>query len=289
MPVWLPEGVPDSTPVAVLNEAHAGRLAIEKVSDCDSASDAEGENTYGRVACTVVAGAPEITGAVLTGGGGSGAGGGGAGAGGGVGAGAGGGAGVVGGGAGVVGGGVGVVGGGAGVTGGGAGAGGGGRMTGGGTGAGAGAVTVTENDGSDAVASPSETEITMAAVLPASSADGVPEIAPFCRFRFAQPGRPVALKDSRSPSASLATGWKLHAVPTVAAVTGLPLIVGARFGGVSAGAGVRGNASWASGRQPASAVLAANTISPVRQFRNVIPISLGSAMPDRKGDTKCRR
>src|SRR5690606_33491525 len=124
----------------------------------------------------------------------------------------------------------------------------------GGVGAGAGgadgsAVTVTENGGRDAVASPSETEITIAAVVPASEAEGVPEIAPFCRFRFAQPGSPVALKESTSPSASVATGWKLQAVPTVAATTGSPLIVGARLGGVSAGAGVRSTASSASGRQ----------------------------------------
>jgi hypothetical protein len=42
VPVWLTEGVPDSVPVVVLNDAHLGRFAIENVRACDSASEAAG-------------------------------------------------------------------------------------------------------------------------------------------------------------------------------------------------------------------------------------------------------
>jgi hypothetical protein len=36
------DGVPESVPVAVLNEAHEGRFAIEKLSGEDSGSEAAG-------------------------------------------------------------------------------------------------------------------------------------------------------------------------------------------------------------------------------------------------------
>src|SRR5690606_27220297 len=105
----------------------------------------EGVKKYAAVACTVVDGVPEMTGAVLVGGAGVGVG---------VGVGVG------------IGVGVGV-----------------------GVGAGEGAAaTRTAKAGSEAVSLPSDTEITIAAVVPTSVAAGVPEIRPFWRSRFAQAG-----------------------------------------------------------------------------------------------------
>jgi len=57
-------GVPLSWPVALLNAAHAGLLAIVNVSASPFASLAEGVNEYALPACTVVAGEPLITGGV---------------------------------------------------------------------------------------------------------------------------------------------------------------------------------------------------------------------------------
>jgi hypothetical protein len=56
-------GVPDSLPVAVLNEAQLGRFVIENVSELPSGSLAKGVKLYGEVACTEVAGVPEMVGA----------------------------------------------------------------------------------------------------------------------------------------------------------------------------------------------------------------------------------
>ena len=58
-------GVPDNLPVDVLNDAHAGRLLILNVSESPSASVAVGRNEYALPASTVVAGIPDICGALL--------------------------------------------------------------------------------------------------------------------------------------------------------------------------------------------------------------------------------
>ncbi len=58
---------------------------------------------------------------------------------------------------------------------------------------------------------------------------GVPDNVPVEVEKFAQLGLFTMLKPSVSPSASLATGRKLYAVPTFAVVGGVPEIVGARF------------------------------------------------------------
>ena len=58
-------GVPDNWPVAVLNDAHAGRFAIENVSLSPSPSAAVGRNVYALPAFTVRGGAPLIVGALF--------------------------------------------------------------------------------------------------------------------------------------------------------------------------------------------------------------------------------
>jgi hypothetical protein len=127
-----------------------------------------------------------------------------------------------------------------------------------------------EKGGSEAVAFPSVTVITMAAVVPTSDGEGVPEIAPLDRFRFAHPGSPVALTDTTSPSGSPTTGAKLHTSPTVAVSWGVPLMMGARLGGCSAGTGGCPTFSWDSGKHAVSAVLASNANSAKRHLPIVI-------------------
>ncbi len=58
-------GVPDSKPVAALNVAHEGRFTTLNVSELPSASLATGWNAYAVPTVPVVAGLPEITGAIF--------------------------------------------------------------------------------------------------------------------------------------------------------------------------------------------------------------------------------
>ena len=93
--------------------------------------------------------------------------------------------------------------------------------------AGAVLVVVIENAGSEAVAAPSLTRMTMPLATPA--AVGVPDRRPVAVLNVAQLGRLSIVQASVSPFASLALGWKEYCVPTVAVVDGVPLIVGAVF------------------------------------------------------------
>lgn len=102
---------------------------------------------------------------------------------------------------------------------------------------GAAEVTVIEKGASDVLASPSETVITIAVVVPTAFSVGRPETIPVCVSRFAQPGRPTAAKDKRSPSASLTTGWNCQTFPAMTVPVAMPSIVGALLGSSSAGAG----------------------------------------------------
>ena len=61
-------GVPCNWPVVLLKLAHAGRLAIENVSESLFASLAVGVNEYIVPTCPVVGGEPEIVGGVFAGG-----------------------------------------------------------------------------------------------------------------------------------------------------------------------------------------------------------------------------
>jgi hypothetical protein len=67
-------------------------------------------------------------------------------------------------------------------------------------------MTLIWNTGSEALALPSETLITMLVVVPAF--EGVPEIAPLCALNVAQAGKPVAVKFNASRSLSSASGSK---------------------------------------------------------------------------------
>src|SRR5687768_17202102 len=84
-----------------------------------------------------------------------------------------------------------------------------------------------ENVGKDVVVLPSLTRITIEECVPA--AVGVPLKRPVVVLNDAQAGLFVIENPSVSPFASLAVGWKLYAVPTVAVRLGVPLIVGAVF------------------------------------------------------------
>ncbi len=92
------------------------------------------------------------------------------------------------------------------------------------------------NAGSDAVAVPSLTEITMLPVPPVVPAGGVPLSRPVVVSNTAQLGRPVIANVSTLPSASLAVGTNVYAVPASTLVIGAPEMTGARFtgGGVTA-------------------------------------------------------
>jgi hypothetical protein len=70
-----------------------------------------------------------------------------------------------------------------------------------------GALTVIANDGSDVVARPSCTLMTMAPLVPTSVDDGVPLSRPVVVLNVAQVGMPAMLNVSGSLSASLAVGW----------------------------------------------------------------------------------
>jgi len=93
---------------------------------------------------------------------------------------------------------------------------------------GAAALTVIANAGSEALAEPSLTLMPMLANEPA--AVGVPVRRPVVVLKVAQAGLFAIEYVSVPPSGSLAVGPHEYAVPTVAVVTGLPEIVGGRFG-----------------------------------------------------------
>ena len=63
---------------------------------------------------------------------------------------------------------------------------------------------------------------------------GVPETVPVAMLKVAQEGRFCTLKESASPSVSLAVGVKLYAFPATSAVEGVPEMVG---GGLAGAAG----------------------------------------------------
>lgn len=67
--------------------------------------------------------------------------------------------------------------------------------------------TVIENDGREALAWPSLTEIAIAPSVPVQT--GVPESVPVAMLKDAQSGLFLMLKDSALPSASLALGVKV--------------------------------------------------------------------------------
>src|SRR6185503_15238233 len=90
------------------------------------------------------------------------------------------------------------------------------------------ASTVIVNAGSDALAVPSPTLITMLPKAPA--AVGVPASRPVAVLKVAQLGRFAIANVSVPPSGSLAVGVKAYAVPTVTVVAGVPEIAGGWFG-----------------------------------------------------------
>jgi hypothetical protein len=85
-------------------------------------------------------------------------------------------------------------------------------------------LTLMLKAGSDATLAPSDTLIRMLPNAPA--ADGVPVSAPVVALNVAQAGRFWTPKDSVAPVAPVAVGVNEYAVPTVAVVAGVPLMVG---------------------------------------------------------------
>jgi hypothetical protein len=83
--------------------------------------------------------------------------------------------------------------------------------------------------GNDVVAVPSDTLIPMLLNEPTSATAGVPVRRPVEVLNVAQLGLFEMLNVSVSPSASVALGWKLYAVPAITEVAGVPLMVGARL------------------------------------------------------------
>jgi hypothetical protein len=69
-------------------------------------------------------------------------------------------------------------------------------------------VTVMENAGSEALAVPSATLITMPVYVPALAADGVPESWPVLVLNVAHAGWPTIENVRVPPAASVALGWK---------------------------------------------------------------------------------
>ncbi len=94
------------------------------------------------------------------------------------------------------------------------------------------ALTVIANGASDTpAASPSLTVMTMPLNVPTFWLVGVPDRRPVPVLNVAQLGMFAIVKPSVSLSASAALGVNEYAVPAVTLVGGVPLIVGARFGG----------------------------------------------------------
>jgi hypothetical protein len=91
--------------------------------------------------------------------------------------------------------------------------------------------TVIVNAGSEALAEPSLTLITMLVKVPTLL--GVPESRPVVVLNTAQLGLFWMENESVLPSASAAFGWKKYATPTIAPVGRMPLIVGAAANALS--------------------------------------------------------
>ena len=90
----------------------------------------------------------------------------------------------------------------------------------------AGAVTEIANAGSEVVAFPSLTLMTMFEYVPTCVVVGVPDTLPVEALNVAQLGLFVMLKVSVSLFASEAEGWKVYALPATTDVAGEPLITG---------------------------------------------------------------
>jgi hypothetical protein len=80
--------------------------------------------------------------------------------------------------------------------------------------------------GSEAVATPSLTLITIPASVPTSAAAGVPLSCPLAMLKFAHEGRLLIENVRPLPAGSLAVGANEYAIPTVALVPGMPEIEG---------------------------------------------------------------
>ena len=89
------------------------------------------------------------------------------------------------------------------------------------------ALTVMVKEASETDVVPSVTEITMPGKLPTLPDPGVPESLPVLVLKVAQLGLFWMEKVSVPPLGSVVVGVKLYAVPAVAVVAGVPLIVGA--------------------------------------------------------------
>jgi hypothetical protein len=88
------------------------------------------------------------------------------------------------------------------------------------------ALTMMLNAGSEDVALPSLTLMTMLEYVPTLAACGVPASWPVLVFKIAQDGPLLTENVSVEPLAPLAVGAKLYCLPAVIAVGGEPLIVG---------------------------------------------------------------
>jgi hypothetical protein len=81
--------------------------------------------------------------------------------------------------------------------------------------------------GRETVEVPSVTEMVMLSYARWFAAVGVPDSLPVLVLNEVKGGACATENLSLLPSASLAVGWKLHAVPTKVVVVGVPLIFGA--------------------------------------------------------------
>jgi hypothetical protein len=95
-------------------------------------------------------------------------------------------------------------------------------------------LTSSVKAGSETVDVPSETDMVMLLLVRWSAAVGVPESLPVLVLNVVNGGLCATEKVSLLRSASLAVGWKLHAVPTRVTVVGVPLIFGAAASVISA-------------------------------------------------------
>ncbi len=105
------------------------------------------------------------------------------------------------------------------------------------------ACTVSVNAGSEAERSPSLTLMTMPVVAPMCCRPGVPWSRPVAGSNVAHAGAFVMLYVSVSASGSAPVGANEYCVPCSTDVAGVPLIVGARFGGSLTT--IENGASWA--------------------------------------------
>lgn len=86
--------------------------------------------------------------------------------------------------------------------------------------------TVIVKAGSEALATPSLTLITIPASVPTSAAVGVPLSCPLAILKLAQEGRLLMENVRPFPAGSLAVGENEYAIPTVALVPAVPEIEG---------------------------------------------------------------